>query len=110
MLGLEWFSCGVKCAADALRLLNGDSFEIVITDPELPDASGFVLCEKVKQAYPETVVLIYAGTDDKLAAAEAARNGAFACLDRSIQSHQLQEIVRQARSQPATKTGEQRRS
>jgi two-component system response regulator HydG len=100
MLDSDCYSCGVACAADALRLLHRLCFEVVITDLRLPDASGLALCEQIKQTYPATAVLLYAGTEAEETSAEAARKGAQACLPASLEPQQLQAILRQVWSLP----------
>lgn len=70
--GLVEFGFDVMLAYDgsfAKRLINSNSYDLVITDVILPDYNGFELTQLVKAKNPETPVIMLTAlgtTDDKL--------------------------------------------
>ena len=64
-------------AEEAMQRLESSFFHIVLTDIQLPGASGLELCSFVHQTYPNTVVIIVSGMTDIKYAIEAMRCGAF---------------------------------
>ncbi len=56
---------GARDAADCLEKLQGGTFDCMVLDLSLPDATGFALLEKISgdDAYPFPPVIIYTGRD-----------------------------------------------
>lgn len=71
-------------AEQAIRLLEERRFSVVITDLNMPGASGFELCHLVKQRWPETAVVIISGTNDSNCFNQAYRFGAVGYLTKPI--------------------------
>jgi response regulator RpfG family c-di-GMP phosphodiesterase len=64
-------------ASDAMTLLAGSSFNLVLSDINMPGTSGTELCQYINKAYPDTVVMMVSGMTDIKYAIEAMRQGAF---------------------------------
>lgn len=50
--------------ADALNALNTCSFRLLILDVNLPDSTGFELCQKIRQSSNVPIIIISARTSD----------------------------------------------
>src|SRR5687767_1392099 len=48
-------------ANDALRLIEGEKFDLYVIDGQLPDVSGLALCEQIRAVDKETPIVIYSG-------------------------------------------------
>ena len=64
-------------AEDALKLLESVFFHLVITDIEMPGASGISLCRTIYETYPRTPVIMVSGKADMRYPIESLRSGAF---------------------------------
>lgn len=47
-----------SCGAEAFNALENEQFDIVVLDLMLPDISGFKICEKIREKYPKTAVIM----------------------------------------------------
>ena len=83
----------VGTADSALRLLENEPIDLVFSDVVLPDGvSGYELCERVNQRWPELPVLLTSGyTADRLAPAHSA----FNMLNKPYDEAELSQAVRQ---------------
>lgn len=52
---------------EALRILSGNSFDLVVTDMRMPGMDGAQLLHKVKMLYPETIRFILSGQSEEKA-------------------------------------------
>ncbi len=62
--------------SEALRLLKGGAFDLLLLDLMLPDASGMESVTRVKDVAPSLPIVIMSGINDEAVAIEAMRNGA----------------------------------
>jgi response regulator RpfG family c-di-GMP phosphodiesterase len=80
---LEDFLClehdceSVGSAEEALRLLAGGDFELVLSDISMEGMSGLDLIPRVSAVSPDTLVVLVSGSHDIETAIEAMRAGAF---------------------------------
>lgn len=82
--------------AEALEILDHESFDLVLLDLWLPDASGFDTLAGVRGRSPGVPVVVLSGLDDESFGIDAVRHGALdylvkgrvdaACLARSIRN------------------------
>jgi CheY-like chemotaxis protein len=86
---------GAQNGAEALRLLLGDSFDLVITDLQMPGMDGLSLARRIKDKSPKMPVLLITG-DAQDALAEALKKS---CVDSAVYKpftlEDLQESMRQ---------------
>jgi diguanylate cyclase len=61
---------------EALELLDGSAFEVVLLDLSLPDSSGLETVEVVRTRAPLTPVVVLTGQDDEETALRALQSGA----------------------------------
>ncbi|MBI3122667.1 MAG: hybrid sensor histidine kinase/response regulator [candidate division NC10 bacterium] len=67
---------GAGSATEALRLLEGAAFDVLLTDLLLPDLDGIALMERVRQRFPSMVVILMTGGATVESAVRALKGGA----------------------------------
>jgi diguanylate cyclase (GGDEF)-like protein len=83
--------------AEALDALRKESFHVVISDLNLPDAEGLQTFHQLKLASPESAFVLVTGMDDKETCMQAVRSGAQEYLVKGEPGPQrLQQSVRNA--------------
>lgn len=94
ILSRDGFSVsGVLSAYDALNLISRESFDIVLTDMQMPGMGGLSLIHEVrKMDLPIAIVVITAYSSEKTAA-EAAKYGADYYLKKPVNIEELKLII-----------------
>ena len=77
--------------ADALRKLQNQIFDLVISDIRMPQASGLDLLRQVQESHPDTLVILITAHGTTGSAHQAGQMGAFAYIEKS---HELVENLR----------------
>ena len=98
-------------AVRALDVLSKHPQDLVLTDLKMPGMSGVDLLRKVKEEYPEVIVVLVTAYGTIESAVEAMRLGAYdyiikpvnsdslnLIVSRALEHHRLQEEVRNLRS------------
>jgi response regulator RpfG family c-di-GMP phosphodiesterase len=70
---------------EALRILESQQIDAVISDLQMPGMSGMELLAKVRQNYPQMVFLVVTGVDDIRVGIQAMRQGADDYLVKPLQ-------------------------
>lgn len=86
-LQLEAAGHTVVCCDDgtpALELLQNGTFELVITDLELPVLNGLQLIKQMKADFPQIPAVLITGQGSERLAAEALKHGATAYVPKSM--------------------------
>jgi len=52
-----------KTKAEAMQCCEKQSYELAVLDVNLPDGSGFALCQQLKEQYPDTAVIFLTAND-----------------------------------------------
>lgn len=81
---------GTKNGRDALDKINGDHFDLLISDIKMPGLNGIELLERVKEARPDTEVMIITGFGSIGSAVDAIKRGAS---DYITKPFDLDELV-----------------
>ena len=94
-------------AEKALDALKTESFDVLLTDMNLPDMNGIELCERVATNRPDIPVIVITAFGSMETAIAAIRAGAYdfvtkpidteflvLVLDRAVNHHSLQEKVK----------------
>jgi len=77
LLGEEGYACvPVSSAEAALDATRQDDFPLVISDVRMPGKDGFWLLERMREAHPDTAVVMLTAYGDTEAAVECLRSGA----------------------------------
>jgi two-component system response regulator HydG len=91
------FRCAKALSAEeAFQLLKAQPYQVVLTDLKLPGASGFDVCNHVREHYPETVLLMMTGMDGGRYASQALSAGVFHLVTKPIDFAQLHLLVKDA--------------
>jgi phosphoserine phosphatase RsbU/P len=85
-------------AEEALALVSGRRFEVVLVDIQLPDGDGYALCQQIRKLSPETDVILMTGSlsgpDEKLY--RSLEEGAFYFLFKPFERRVLRALVTRA--------------
>lgn len=98
---VAYLSDSYRCVAagsahEAMSLLSGSSFNLVLSDINMPGTSGTELCQVINKAYPDTVVIMVSGMTDITFAIEAMRQGAFDYITKPFDLGQVQVSIDRA--------------
>lgn len=93
--GLDWKIDGVASADAALRCLDERSYDMVITDLEMPGMDGLSLLQRVRELYPRAVRVIYSARTPDLSPEQA--QVAHWVLRKSDNAAELIATIRAAR-------------
>jgi len=83
-------------AREAMNKLQGDDFDIVLTDIRMPEVSGLELLDNIKTIKSELPVLLMTAYGDTDIAVEAVKQGAFDFITKPIHPDYLLHAVNRA--------------
>ena len=89
----------IEVAEDGLTglgILKKEAFDLVILDLKMPGLSGMEVLNRIKQEYPEVVVVVITGYATVESAVEAMRRGAYDFLPKPFTPESLRAIVDRA--------------
>ncbi len=89
-------------AEEALKELEAQPFDVVLTDISMPGLSGSDLLTLVRNLYPETRVIIVSGFGDQEQAQNLIDRGAFDYLLKPFRLEVVEESVKRALEQRVT--------
>ncbi|HEU4386991.1 MAG TPA: response regulator [Blastocatellia bacterium] len=92
-LALDYVCVTANSAEEALDLLAEQSFQLVVTDLTLPEASGVDLCTHIRRCYPDTAVIAMSGVNDIKSRVEAIRQGALYFIEKPFNTAVVQRLV-----------------
>ena len=81
---------------DALKMMDGDQFDVVITDLKMSSLGGMEVLRRVKEGYPDTRVVVITGYATVSSAVEVMKMGAFDYLPKPFSPDELRAVVLQA--------------
>jgi response regulator RpfG family c-di-GMP phosphodiesterase len=81
-------------AEQALELLKGQRFDLVVSDIKMPGLSGLDLLRAVKSSQPATPVVLITGAPSVNSAVFGLRHGAYDYLSKPFAIQDVQELVR----------------
>ncbi|HET7832624.1 MAG TPA: nitrogen regulation protein NR(I) [Gallionella sp.] len=93
-------------ADDALRVLNNDVPQVVVSDIRMPGSSGLDFLQVLHQRYPLVPVIIMTAYSDLESAVSAFQGGAFEYLPKPFDINHAVELIRRALEQSRRKSGE----
>jgi signal transduction histidine kinase len=85
-----------QTAAEAIEMVNGTDYDVVLTDLRLGDASGQDILASVRKRRPTTVLLMLTGYASLESAIGALRQGAYDYLIKPSDPEELRATVRRA--------------
>lgn len=83
-------------AAQALKLLEKATFDVILSDIVMPDMDGVELMHRVLERHPEVKVILLTGQPTVESAAAAVRAGAFDYLSKPTNGKNLLKAVNDA--------------
>jgi len=81
---------------DALKMMDTEQFDVVITDLKMASMGGMELLRRVKNDYPDTMVIVITGYASVSSAVEVMKTGAFDYLSKPFTPDELRGVVRKA--------------
>jgi len=86
----------VGSAREALELISQDSFDLMITDIQMPEMNGLELLREVKEFDPSLTILVMTAYGTVESAVEALRNGAYDYLTKPFETDEIRLAVAKA--------------
>jgi len=81
---------------EALRMLAKQPFDVVVTDLKMSALGGMQVLARVREAFPDTLVIVITGYSTVSSAVEVMKMGAFDYLPKPFTPHELRAVVGQA--------------
>ena len=82
-----------KNGADAIKAVQAEIFDLVITDVKMPGADGMEVLKSVKEISPETVVIMITAFATTETAVEAMKIGAYDYITKPFKVDELKLII-----------------
>jgi signal transduction histidine kinase len=94
ILEMDGYTVAISTSgADALRRLDEDDFDLVLTDLRLDDIDGLTIVSKASRVQPDTVSIILTGYASLESAIKALREGAYDYLVKPCDVDELRAVV-----------------
>ncbi len=84
---------------DALKMMDAEPFDVILTDLKMSSLGGMEVLRRVKDAYPDTLVIVMTGYASVSSAVEVMKMGALDYLPKPFTPEELRAVVRQAVTQ-----------
>jgi DNA-binding NtrC family response regulator len=81
---------------DALKMMDAEPFDVILTDLKMSSLGGMEVLRRVKEAFPDTFVIVMTGYASVSSAVEVMKMGALDYLPKPFTPDELRAIVRQA--------------
>jgi len=85
-----------KDGAEAIKYLEKDIYDIVITDIKMPGIDGFTVLKKVKDISPSTLVIIITAFGTNEDAVDAMKLGAYDYIHKPFKIDEIRIVVNKA--------------
>ena len=95
---------GVDNGTKALRVLEAEDFDLVLTDLSMPDVGGMEVLEHCRRVRPDTEVLVITGYATVDSAVEAMRQGAYHYLPKPYKIEELSRVIHEIEDRVAEPT------
>jgi len=83
-------------AEQALKLLAGENYDLVVSDITMPGMSGLDMIPHVQNSWPNSVVVMISGMQTVESAIDALRLGAFDYVMKPFDLRQVEAVVKRA--------------
>jgi DNA-binding NtrC family response regulator len=81
---------------EALKMIDAEPFDVILTDLKMSSLGGMEVLRRVKNAYPDTIVIVMTGYASVSSAVEVMKMGALDYLPKPFTPIELRAIVMQA--------------
>ena len=79
-----------------MQLIEGDMFDVVVTDMRMDEVDGLAILTKAKEELPEAEVIVVTGHGSIHSAVTAMQHGAYTYLPKPLDIHELRSAVQKA--------------
>ena len=90
---LGWSAHGVSTAADSLRTLEHQRFDVVLTDRSMPEVTGDQLARAIRCRWPTTPLVIMTGLADDQDVEALRKIGVGAVLNKPFRTQELAAAI-----------------
>lgn len=87
---------GTQSGVNALRLLEEQPFDVVLTDLKMEKVDGMQILKKCRELYPDTEVIMITGYATIQSAIEAMKKGAYDYITKPFKLDKVRKIVKEA--------------
>jgi signal transduction histidine kinase len=92
-------SAGAASAAEALEVLRGQPFDVLLTDLVMPGMDGLSLMERVRGDHPDTAIILMTGGATVESAVRALKGGASDYVVKPFRLAEIVHVVERCREQ-----------
>lgn len=95
ILRIEGYSVQMaQSGQEAVKSINSNGFDIVVTDYKLPKMSGIDLLEIIKKDHPKTEVIMITGYGSIETAVEAMKKGAYDYITKPVNDNEIKIVIK----------------
>ncbi len=87
---------GTQRGPNALKLLEDQWFDVVLTDLKMEKVDGIQILKKSKELYPDTEVIMITGYATIESAIEAIKKGAYDYITKPFKLEEVRKVVKEA--------------
>jgi DNA-binding NtrC family response regulator len=87
---------GTESGPTALRLIEEQQFDVVLTDLKMEKVDGMQILKKCRELYPDTEVIIITGYATLESAVETMKHGAFYYVAKPFKLDEVRKVVKEA--------------
>lgn len=87
---------GADSGEEALKAIEKEMYDVVVTDVFMPDVGGMNLLSEIKRTRPETIVILITGYPEIDKAVEAVKNGASDYIPKPFKIDEVRVAVEKA--------------
>jgi len=99
---------GTQSGSNAIRYLDEQTFDVVLTDMRMEKVDGMQVLKKCRERHPDTEVIMITGYATLEAAVEVMKIGAFSYIAKPFKLDEVRKAVEEAISRVELKKGIQR--
>jgi DNA-binding NtrC family response regulator len=85
-----------QSGANALKILEGHQFDVVLSDLRMEKVDGMQILKKTRELYPDTEVVMITGYATLDSAVETMRHGAFYYIAKPFKLEEVRKVVAEA--------------
>ncbi|MFZ5998648.1 MAG: sigma-54-dependent transcriptional regulator [Nitrospirota bacterium] len=87
---------GTQSGQNALKLLEEQQFDVVLTDLKMEKVDGMQILKKSRELHPDTEVIMITGYATLQSAVDAMKHGAFYYIAKPFKLDEVRKVVREA--------------
>jgi DNA-binding NtrC family response regulator len=87
---------GTSSGPNALKILEGQEFDVVLTDLKMEKVDGMQILNKCKDLYPDTELIMITGYATLESAVDTMKHGAFYYVAKPFKLDEVRKVVREA--------------